>query len=43
MKTMGFALHISRKSAKFKLSKNTPHAYGGIGRDAELYYFVEEG
>jgi hypothetical protein len=43
MKTMEFALHISRKSAKLKSSKNVPPVYGGIGRDAELYYFVEEG
>jgi hypothetical protein len=35
-------LHISRKFARFKSSKNTPHAYGGIGRDVELYYFVKE-
>jgi hypothetical protein len=35
MKTKGFFLHISRKFARFKSSKNTPHAYDGIGRGGD--------
>jgi len=35
MNTMEFLLHISRKSARFESSKNTPQVYDRIGRGGD--------